>query len=274
VRINVQDPSGNGIAMGSGVVVERATVITNCHVAKAGPRLKVKHQGSVLDATLVLADEEHDLCRLSVVGLDAPAVEQGRLKQVKVGQKVYALGAPQGLDLTLSDGMVSSLRDVDEGSVIQTSAPVSPGSSGGGLFNEHGQLIGIVTFQMRSGQNLNFAVPVDWIATMSATRVADGDRAGEPADSRSAHPTSGQALNPDILGTWHCFGPLTGWSMDVTLDAQGHVNGQFNNKPLSGAYQLNNKVLNLMGDRFLVEELSASRMVLSLGQGARLACSH
>lgn len=274
VRINVLDHAGNGIALGSGVVIERGTVITNCHVAKAGPRLKVKHQDSALDASLVVADELHDLCKLSVQGLDAPAVEQGRVSRVKVGQKVYALGAPQGLDLTLSDGMVSSLRKTDEGDVIQTSAPVSPGSSGGGLFNDQGQLVGIVTFQMRSGQNLNFAVPVDWIGTMSSTHLAEGEHFPEQAGIRSANGAPTPAMNPDVVGTWHCFGPLTGRGLDMTLDAQGRVSGQFDGRPLGGRYTLQNNYLTLTGDRFLVEELSATRMVLSLGEGRRLACNH
>lgn len=269
VRINVANASDEGVALGSGVVIERGTVITNCHVAKAGARLKVKHQDNAYDATLTLADEQHDLCKLSVTGLDAPAASLGTVNQVQVGQKVYALGAPQGLDLTLSDGMVSSLRKFDEGTVIQTSAPVSPGSSGGGLFNEQGQLIGIITFQMRSGQNLNFAVPADWIGTMSSTTLTSADRSGTGSASGS---TTG--VSSDLVGTWHCFGPLTGRGMDVTFDSQGNVNGSFDGQPISGRYQLLNQTLSMMGHVFTVEELSASRMVISKGQGRRLACTH
>lgn len=264
VRINVVNDGGVEMGHGSGVVIDQGEAITNCHVAKAGPRLKVKYQGKQYDASILIHDERHDLCKLSVMGLDAPPVSIGKVAGVHVGQKVYAIGSPQGLDLTLSDGMVSSLRESDDGTYIQTTAPISPGSSGGGLFNEQGVLIGIVTFQMRAGQNLNFALPADWIERMQTSApVARQDPRGrsEPA-------------NPYIVGTWHCFGPLTGRGMDVTLDGQGNARGTYDGQPIGGRYVLNNKQLNLMGNSFLVEELSASRMVLSKGQGRRLACNH
>lgn len=264
VRINVLGHNGDEMGHGSGVVIGQGKVITNCHVAKAGPSVKVKHQGKQYDASIIIHDEQHDLCKLSVLGLDAPAVPVGKVAGMQVGQKVYAIGSPKGLDLTLSDGMVSSLREGEDGTYIQTTAPISPGSSGGGLFNEHGVLVGIVTFQIRSGQNLNFAIPADWIDQMRSNSVAARSEASHDADS----PTK------VIQGTWHCFGPLTGRGMDVTLDEQGNASGSFDGQPISGRYYLNNKQLFLMGNNFLVEELSSSRMVLSKGQGRRLACNH
>ncbi|HEX5356051.1 MAG TPA: trypsin-like peptidase domain-containing protein [Aquabacterium sp.] len=264
MRINVLNDAGDEVGHGSGVVIERGKVITNCHVAKAGPRLKVKHQNNQYDASIQVNDEQHDLCKLTVFGLDAPPVQVGKVAGMHVGQKVYAIGSPQGLDLTLSDGMVSSLREGEDGTFIQTTAPISPGSSGGGLFNERGVLVGIVTFQMRSGQNLNFAIPADWIDRMSSNTVATrSEPGGDPNSPARA-----------ILGTWHCFGPLTGRGMDVTLDEQGNARGSFDGQPIGGRYYLNNKQLTLMGNSFLVEELSPSRMVLSKGQGRRLACNH
>jgi serine protease Do len=98
------------------------------------------------------------------MGLTAPAVTIGTAETLKTGQKVYAIGSPQGLELTISDGIVSGMRSLPQGRVIQTTAPISPGSSGGPLFDAYGRLVGIMTFQHRLGQNLNFAVPADWIA--------------------------------------------------------------------------------------------------------------
>jgi tetratricopeptide (TPR) repeat protein len=80
-----------------------------------------------------------------------------------VGQRVYAIGAPKGLELTMSDGIISSLRELDSGRYIQTTAPISPGSSGGGLFDEEGRLIGLPTLYLDKGQQLNFALPVEWV---------------------------------------------------------------------------------------------------------------
>ena len=95
------------------------------------------------------------------------------MKYVRPGQTVFAIGSPQGLDLSISEGIVSSVRESRLGPLIQTTAAISPGSSGGGLFNVSGQLIGITTFQSKTGQNLNFAVPADWIADMQ-TRGGPG----------------------------------------------------------------------------------------------------
>ena len=165
-RITVHDISGRAVGLGSGVVTGVGTVITNCHVATASGSLTVKVGAEQFSASVEVADEEFDLCRLSVLGLTAPAVTIGTAESLKTGQKVYAIGSPQGLELTISDGIVSGMRDLPQGRVIQTTAPISPGSSGGPLVDAYGRLVGIMTFQHRSGQNLNFAVPADWIASM------------------------------------------------------------------------------------------------------------
>ena len=164
----IQDPWGidlliNDITQGSGVVVDKQKVITNCHVVKRANVLEVRHSGKVYKATLEHIDSERDLCQLDVPGLAASAVTFGSAKKLKVGQRVYAIGAPQGLELTLSEGLISALRNYEKSQYIQTSAAISPGSSGGGLFDTDGRLIGITTFYITGGQNLNFALPVDWI---------------------------------------------------------------------------------------------------------------
>lgn len=150
---------GKAQSMGSGVVLPDGDVVTNCHVIKSANTLKVRIGGKEHPATLRYSDWDRDVCSLSVVGLGAPAVAIGNTKTLKVGAKVYAIGAPKGLELTLSDGIVSSLREVDGGRYIQTTAAISPGSSGGGLFDENGALVGLTTFYFAEGQSLNFAVP-------------------------------------------------------------------------------------------------------------------
>jgi S1-C subfamily serine protease len=172
-RITVHDVSGRAVGLGSGVVIGSGQVITNCHVATAGGTLSVKVGGEQFSASVEVADEEYDLCRLSVSGLAAPAVPIGSIDSLRTGQKVYAIGAPQGLDLTISDGIVSAFRDMPQGRIVQTTAPISPGSSGGPLFDAYGRLVGIMTFQHRSGQNLNFAVPADWIANIRSRAASN-----------------------------------------------------------------------------------------------------
>lgn len=166
VVVRALDAHGKLISFGSGVVIAPAQIITNCHVTDKGARLEVKSGSRALPASIRYTDRERDLCQLAVPGLTAPAVKIGSVKQLKIGARVVALGAPQGLELSLSDGIVSALRETGDASIIQTTAPISPGSSGGGLFDEEGRLIGITTFYLAEGQNLNFALPADWIAAL------------------------------------------------------------------------------------------------------------
>jgi TPR repeat protein len=167
VVVIASDAKGRLSMQGSGVVTDKGEVTTNCHVAKAGKRIQVRQGTKTYAATLRYADLGRDLCQLSVEGLTAPPVPMITANTLKVGQRVYAIGAPRGLELTLTEGLISSLRPYDESQLIQTDAAISPGSSGGGLFDVSGRLTGITSFQFIEGENLNFALPVDWIKEMS-----------------------------------------------------------------------------------------------------------
>jgi serine protease Do len=274
VRVNVLDATGEATGgMGSGVVVERGVVITNCHVAKPGAGEKVKYRTEQYEASLIMADEGHDLCKLSVLGLPAPPVTLRKLDTLHVGQKVYAIGSPQGLDLTLSDGMVSSLRQGADGTYIQTSAPISPGSSGGGLFTEDGQLVGIVTFQLRAGQNLNFAIPADWITSMSTTAATTTAPSDE--DDYFSSVKAQESMRKAILGTWHCFGGTAVRNFDPVFESDGSISGNADGQSLDGRWALRGKQLT-MGSTdsvsFEIEELTPTRMVLNRGAGRRMTC--
>jgi serine protease Do len=146
------DADGLLVSTGSAVVTGVETLLTNCHVLKGAKRLVVRNDNVLHEARLRHIDVERDLCEISARNLRAPAVALGDSDQLTVGQKVYALGNPRGLELTLSDGIVSALRrdeDLRHLHFIQTTAPISPGSSGGGLFDNQGRLIGITTLQFR-----------------------------------------------------------------------------------------------------------------------------
>lgn len=173
------DEKGEPQSRGSGVVFTKGNVVTNCHVVKDAGGLKVHSGNKEYPATLQSSDWDRDVCSLSVAGLVAPEVVIGSTKTLKVGEKVYAIGAPKGLELTLSDGIVSSLREVEGGHYIQTTAAISPGSSGGGLFDEDGALVGLTTFYLAEGQNLNFAVPVEWLNEL-AQRSAKASAVTQP----------------------------------------------------------------------------------------------
>jgi hypothetical protein len=221
-----------------------------------------------------LADGALDLCRLSVPGLRAPAIPLGSVSSLRTGQRVFAIGAPVGLELTISEGIVSALREVDEGTVIQTSAPISPGSSGGGLFDLSGHLVGITTFQHRYGQNLNFALPADWISRMRA-RAAPAQVASSTQPSRDAVPTSESAAL--IQGQWACHGSISGRAGDYDFGDNGQVYIRIaDGKSYFAHYALYGRSVQFIQSGSLfslaIEELTRSKMVLNLGTGQRLVC--
>jgi tetratricopeptide (TPR) repeat protein len=166
VVIRTYDTKGNDKGLGSGVALASDLIATNCHVVQDVAKIQVVHKGKQYLATLRDTDWDRDVCTLNVSGIKAPAVVMGSTSRLKVGARVYAIGAPQGLELTLSEGIISSLRPVEDGQYLQISAPISPGSSGGGLFDEEGRLIGLPTFYLTEGQQLNFVVPVEWITEL------------------------------------------------------------------------------------------------------------
>ena len=160
---------------GSGVIIAPGQIVTNCHVIEGADVIYLSHDKNYSTALLRFEDPDRDLCQVSAVnksGFNRAITAVVSVSELRVGQKVYAIGAPQGFDLTLSDGLISSLRSIEEvGTIIQTNAPMSHGSSGGGLFDSSGRLIGITSFQYKLGQNLNFAVPAGWILELPSRHV-------------------------------------------------------------------------------------------------------
>jgi len=270
-RVNVMDATDRVVATGSGVVVDAGALVTSCHVATVGAKLSVKLGETVLPATIDVADEVLDLCRLTVAGMRAPALTLAGVDTLRTGQRVYAIGAPQGLELTISEGIVSALRKVDDGTIIQTTAPISPGSSGGGLFDLSGRLVGIMTFQHRFGQNLNFALPADWIGQMRARRGSDA-RVAQAVAAQISGGTSPMAL---ILGRWLCRDWLSGRTAKFSFGSDGRVQLTFDNQSGTLAYAIAGKALQMtdakQGMQFTIEELTRARMILH-GRDKSIAC--
>ena len=185
------------VALGSGVIVRREEVITNCHILVPGDSADVLVNGRHLPATLSFADVERDLCLLRVPSLSGSVCEIGTVDTLKPGARVYAIGAPQGLELTISEGLVSGLRTVHDYKLIQTSAPISPGSSGGGLFDQDGRLVGITTFTLKESQNINFALPADWVTSIwqraDLARARKERRVDDPVNPRLVRDAGGGA---------------------------------------------------------------------------------
>lgn len=163
--ITTYDKDGLKLGSGSAVVIAPETLITNCHVLRKASRISVTSENVSIGATLEMWDTLRDVCQVKAKNLKAPAVKIGTSSALHVGQSVFSVGNPLGLELTLGAGLISSLRKDEQAQLvaIQTTTPVSQGSSGGGLFDDQARLVGITTFQKAEGQNLNFAIPVEWI---------------------------------------------------------------------------------------------------------------
>jgi len=150
--------SGN-LSQGSGVAVTKSLLLTNCHVISDHKEIGILQSGSAWRAVLESADSRSDRCILRIATnslVPVPGVKH--YADLEVGQKVFTVGSPSTLENTLSDGLISGLRRTKRGNYIQTTAQISPGSSGGGLFDASGNLIGVTTLTLNEGGSLNFAI--------------------------------------------------------------------------------------------------------------------
>jgi len=136
---------------------------------KGGDSYLVGRGKELVCATLYAEDAGKDICLLDAPGIAAKPAQLGKAAGLKVGDPVYAVGAPKGLELSLSAGIVAQLRGGPP-PLIQTTAAISPGSSGGGLFDGEGRLVGLTTLYVEGGQSLNFAIPVEWIGEVKPGR--------------------------------------------------------------------------------------------------------
>ena len=157
---------------GSGFIIDKeGHILTNYHVIADARQVEVTlHNRKKYRATVVGTDRSHDLAVIQIKAPDLPAMVLGDSRNLQVGQKVYAIGNPFGLSGTMTRGIVSSIRSVQEpdgmtiDDAIQTDASINPGNSGGPLLNWHGEVIGINTMIASSvGQSagIGFAIPIN-----------------------------------------------------------------------------------------------------------------
>jgi Trypsin-like peptidase domain len=153
--------------LGSGVLITKTLIATNCHVVKASKSINIEFFNERSAGCIIARNDQNDIC---VVELEKPlpnAIPVGGFRawnSLKQGETVYTLGAPKSFKYTFSAGIISQKREHLGGKVIQFDASISPGNSGGGLFDRDGKLIGLPSFAIdvsKNAQNLNFAWSVD-----------------------------------------------------------------------------------------------------------------
>lgn len=172
VLIVMEDNSGQPMSLGSGFFVRNGEIVSNLHVVKGASRgyVKIIGQKSKYNIDGITGiDQERDLVILKVsAGKNSP-LTIGNSDNVEVGESVFAVGNPEGLEGTFSQGIVSSIREVGSDNLIQITAPISPGSSGGPILNSKGEVIGVSVATYREGQNLNFAIPSNYVKSLLLT---------------------------------------------------------------------------------------------------------
>ena len=234
--IEVFNESGERLGTASGFVAsDNGAVITNYHVIRGAYSASAHFpDGSTRSVEGVIGhDPYRDVAVVKVSDVGAKPLTLGDSEHVQVGDKVIAIGSPLALQNTVSDGLVSGIRN----GVIQTSTPISPGSSGGPFFNTHGEVVGIAvataTFKgpenMNLAENINFAVPINWAKTYlhdsTITSLADlakqntvvkqvlGSTISVPAHQRRVLPivvNPHQMSNAELKGSFSSRGGVDG----------------------------------------------------------------
>lgn len=180
--------AGEEIALASGFIIRAdGLAVTNFHVVEDVASMKgTTGTGVPVRVTrIVHLDPVNDLATLQIES-DTPGVTFTPLRPadartVTPGLRVYTISAPEGLSNTVSDGLLSAVRAVEGVQLLQISAPISHGSSGGPVFNEQGEVVGVIRMQLTAGQQLNFAIPIDTVVRLM----------NEPAEMRAEGPSSG-----------------------------------------------------------------------------------
>ncbi len=157
--VRVQAYVKAGVASGSAVVVAPGKVVSNCHVTRDAVAINVVAWSSKWKVKEQIKDIDHDLCLLILHSEIGKVAEFADASELKIGQTVAAAGYPSGGRLEVTEGQIRALHHLDGGRVIQSSAPFAEGESGGGLFDKHGKLVGIIAFR---GAHF-FALPAAWV---------------------------------------------------------------------------------------------------------------
>jgi len=210
VIIFALDVNDQPVSMGSGFYTRTNLVATNLHVVRNAKKLRIfsvvtQKERHVKGVHAISA--EHDLAVLQMD--EAGEALDSNHEKMETGDPIYAIGNPRGLEASLSTGIVSAVRTLDKTAMLQITAPISPGSSGGPVLNAKAQVVGISTSYIEEGQNLNFAVNVKHLDEVIASN-AHGDcrslnvlATSEPANAEKRRSTieSVRVVSPDFHGS-------------------------------------------------------------------------
>lgn len=196
VTLKTFDSNGRPLAQGSGFLLDDGRVVTNTHVVRGAANVELFDSAGQLIGTTQYAEVLSNTVDIAI--LPRTVTEQPGLALATddplVGTRIFAIGAPEGLQNTVSDGLVSAVREIDSQRVIQISAPVSSGSSGGPVVDIDGQVIGVSVMSLVDGQNLNFAVPARDIRVLAGSPPGQVDFGTIAATNFEGVPERGKPL--------------------------------------------------------------------------------
>ena len=215
VVVMALDANDQPTALGTGFYVGSNSIATNLHVVRNAKRVRVfsaSNQKENKANGIRAVNAEHDLAILSMEDAGQPLALA--TSKMEVGDPVFAIGNPRGLDATLSTGIVSAVRTVGKTAMYQITAPISPGSSGGPVLNSKAQVIGVSTSYLDQGQNLNFAVDVQHLSELMALNQQTET---QPFDVLTGLPPSGSDKRKSALDTVRVVSPSIDGSQNPQL---------------------------------------------------------
>jgi hypothetical protein len=163
--LRILDQNGQPSKIGSAVAIAAGKAVTSCSLLSQGGRYALQREKTVVPARLEFSDSERDLCQLDAPGLQAQEPARG---VARIGQRVYAIAFERGVEITISEGLISRLRDAGtDAERVQTSVPTSGWLLGGGLYDDEARLLGIVTMPARDVPGAVNVVPARWIAEIA-----------------------------------------------------------------------------------------------------------
>lgn len=170
VLIRTANRTGTPLAQASGIVIsEGGLILTNYQVLEGACDVSIEMETSedpVPVRWLIASDKRRDLVAISTESRAPAAPPVGSSRKLQPGAKVVVIGNPEGLARSISEGMIAGRRNIHGEDWLQITAPISHGSSGGGVFDAFGNLIGITTASLEGGQNINFAIPIEAVDSL------------------------------------------------------------------------------------------------------------
>jgi len=229
--LELLDEAGKTTERHTAIVTGIGIAVTRCRVIDGSPRLAVRIGGELRPVSVGARDDERDLCQLlaDLPGVGKPLYVATR--EPAVGSLIIAVTQGYyGSGPMLSTGVVSGLHQRGSAEAIQFSAPIAPGGSGGALLDDEGRLVGVIDYQLRDGQNVNFAAPARWIETIEARVEAQQDfaQAKQEAtrlwreknlDGLEQHGLDWTRRMPDCSEAWHWLGIAQG-TRERLVDAE------------------------------------------------------